>query len=75
MCTDESRGLLLFGGCLFSTQSLTITHVGIQYMIYLLLRNVVLKGARDDEGKPVRDVRAQRSLSKILGKACGGDRR
>ena len=73
---DESRGLLLFGGCLFSPQSLTITHVGIQFMIYILLRKVVLKGAETTRENPFRrDVRAQRSLSKILGKTCGGESR
>lgn len=44
------------------------------YDLYIIQESGV-EGGRDDEGKPVRDVRAQRSLSKIRGKACGGDRR
>ena len=44
------------------------------YDLYITQESGV-EGGRDDEGKPVRDVRAQRSLSKILGKTRGGESR
>lgn len=44
------------------------------YDLYISQESGV-EGGRDDEGKSVRDVRAQRSLSKILGKTCGGESR
>ena len=52
MYMDESRGLLLLGGCLARSQSLTIIHLPIQYMIYKLLRKVVLKGAETTRETP-----------------------
>lgn len=43
------------------------------YSIYT--QESVVEGGRDDEGNLVRDViRALRSFSKILVKACGGGR-
>ena len=74
MCMDESGGLLLFGGCLFSPQSLTITHVGIQYMIYILLRKVVFKGAETTRENPfvtfVPKDRSQKYLEKLVGETA-----
>ena len=67
----DSASRELFGGCLVSPQLLTITHVGIEYMIYILLRKVVLKEAETTrENQFVTFVpkdRSQKYLEKLVG--------
>ena len=67
---DQSRGLLLLKGCLARPQSLTIAHLRIQYIVYILLRKVVLKGAETRRETPfvtfVPCDRSQKYLKKLV---------